>query len=116
MALCFKSIPLDVCFKHPSSSAKDWLSLTDSLLADAAAVLAKDPKLNVEFVLDSGTCYYVRCGAGACIIMYGAVLVRAIRGGKDDWDENGRCGAVRCGIVLCFAILHCTFFLFFGGG
>ena len=51
-ALCFKSIPLDVCGK--GRDAKAWLGLTDDLVSAAAAVLDADPALNVEFVLDSG--------------------------------------------------------------
>ena len=52
-ALCFKSIPLNVCAQK-SSAAKHWRSLVDQLVSRFLELRSRDPALNVEFVLDSG--------------------------------------------------------------
>ncbi len=55
-ALCFKSIPKDVCSRVGSQReiVEDWRSLVDDLVQSVLTLLSRDPRLNVEFVLDSG--------------------------------------------------------------
>ena len=52
-ALCFKSIPIDVC-AQTTAAARHWRSLVDQLVASFLELSSRDPALNVEFVLDSG--------------------------------------------------------------
>ena len=52
VALCFKTIPVDVCSN--STDALNWLGLVDDLVAAYLTLLSAHSDLNVEFVLDSG--------------------------------------------------------------
>ena len=52
-ALCFKTIPLNVC-DQKSPASQHWRSLVDQLVSSFLKLVSHDPALNVEFVLDSG--------------------------------------------------------------